>query len=279
MKSICRPGKSVHILCFCFVFFSFQGRIRSQTVTPAEPGSSEELSTELLSCFDFHLSKMEGTTKVFSKTCDFSTTALRLLDDHTFQCQIQSGTSANWIQAGYWKITKDSIVSFETDKALSEKLIQSFKKNVSVTYKLSKIVYPTYKLNENHLIPVSSGKTKGIESQAENSLYGQGYTDVSASLSGRICKNKKGKKPLGNLQIMLFNPRGQLLQQARTDSTGKFSFELLSPDQRYELDIAMGQKGIKKKKTYYFFDSKNKLHTSRRIPLGKTEFADLLPDN
>jgi hypothetical protein len=279
MKSKYHQRRFGHIFCVCVAFLSIQSILPAQTNLPAGQTPAGELSAELMTCFDFHLSRMDGTTRVFTKTCDFSTTSLSLLPDHTFQCVIQTGKSANWVQAGNWRMTADSIVSFETDKTLSENLIKSLKKNESNTYKLSKIVYSNYKFNDRHLLPVSSAKENTIDPAKENNLYGPGYADVSASLSGRICKSKKGKKPAANLQIMLFSVRGQLLQQSITDADGKFNFELLSPDQRYEVDIALGQKGIKKRKKLYFFDSKNKVHVSHREPLGKTEFADLLPDN
>jgi outer membrane protein OmpA-like peptidoglycan-associated protein len=245
---------------------------------------SPDSNLQILSCFDFYSiknnpdwSKDIGTSKTYIKNCDLAVTSIVLNADFTFFCLIQTG-GVNWIEAGRWKVTRDSILFLRTDPALSGDFKKSFINEKNKTYSIAKIADSTYLCRKNHLIPMV---LFGNQDLTSNSLPANqtASSNKTGTISGRVSRTPKSSDGVADMKLTLVAANGQKIQKAKTDQTGFFRFNPLPADQNYSITLDDDNAGLKPGSKFYLLDSKGRIiSVTIRNADGKFEFKNLPAD-
>jgi outer membrane protein OmpA-like peptidoglycan-associated protein len=282
---------------YVILFYLFVQQTITAQIQPASRSipvsSSNELHLEaldgsqaIMNCFDFYLTKstpqwtkdLEGS-RTYSKACDLAITSIVLNPDFTFFCILQSGNGPNWLDAGKWKLTRDSILFLKSDKALSLDFMKSLQNEKKNTYSIEKIVDSTYLYRKNHLIPMvifnaDREPPKLLAAPKEPALKNQ-----TGILSGRISRSPKASDGVSDLKLTLLSAQGNLIRKTTTDPTGYFRFDPLPSDQNYSIGLDENNKGLKVEMKFYLLDARNRVV---RVILmnenGKFEFKNLPSD-
>jgi len=103
---------------------------------------------------------------------------------------------------------------------------------------------------------VSSNRDGGMGS---DDIYKFTYTSRSTAIEGTVLLSKNGKDFAKNINVLLEDDKCNLITSSRTNETGFFHFDNLTPGKKYMLKLDEKDPSLPKIKRYYYADKNGNL--------------------
>lgn len=122
---------------------------------------------------------------------------------------------------------------------------------------------------------ISSNREGGVGS---DDIYGFTMLFKPSFMEGKILHSISGNDPAANINVLLLTEKGDQIMHTTTDEKGKFRFDNINPDQKYQVKLDETDNSLQKNK-YYLTDNKNRvIKVAVKTSTGIVLFTNLPSD-